>query len=254
VTTELHALVDGRLDAPVLVLGPSLGTTTALWAPALPFLTDRYRVIRYDHRGHGGSPVPAGPYRIEDLGGDVLALLDRLGVGRAHVAGVSLGGMVAMWVAAHAPERVDRLMPICTTTRFTPPEMWRDRAAAVRANGLSSIADAVVARWLPPDADPAVVAAAYDLLAGVPDEGYANTCAALEVADLGPDLGRITAPTLVFAGEVDPASPPAHAERIAAGIAGARVTVVPGAAHLAVLTHPAVVAASMTAFLEETDE
>jgi 3-oxoadipate enol-lactonase len=253
-TTDLHALVDGPPDAPVLVLGPSLGTTTALWAPALPHLADRYRLIRYDHRGHGGSPVPDGPYRIEDLGGDVLALLDRLGVERAHVAGVSLGGMVAMWLAANAPERVDRLVPICTTTRFTPPEMWRDRAAAVRANGLSSIADAVVARWLPPETDAALVAAAYDLLAGVPDEGYASTCEALEVADLAPDLARITAPTLVFAGALDPASPPAHAERIAAGIAGARVMVVPGAAHLAVLTHPAAVATSMTAFLEGSDE
>jgi 3-oxoadipate enol-lactonase len=253
-TTDLHALVDGPPDAPVLVLGPSLGTTTALWAPALPHLADRYRLIRYDHRGHGGSPVPDGPYRIEDLGGDVLALLDRLGVERAHVAGVSLGGMVAMWLAANAPERVDRLVPICTTTRFTPPEMWRDRAAAVRANGLSSIADAVVARWLPPDTDAGLVAAAHDLLAGVPDEGYASTCEALEVADLAPDLARITAPTLVFAGALDPASPPAHAERIAAGIAGARVMVVPGAAHLAVLTHPAAVATSMTAFLGGSDE
>ena len=211
-------------------------------------------MIRYDHRGHGGSPVPAGPYRIDDLGGDVLALLDRLGVERAHVAGVSLGGMVAMWLAAHAPERVDRLVPICTTARFAPPEMWRgprsrrtrERSVRDRGRGGRPVA-AARARTPASSRRPA-------MLAGVPAEGYASTCEALEVADLGPDLARITAPTLVFAGGLDPASPPLHAERIAAGIAGARVTVVPGAAHLAVLTHPAAVATSMTAFLEGSDE
>lgn len=250
-TVELYATVDGRPDGPTLVLGPSLGTTTGLWEPALPRLAQRFRVVRYDHRGHGGSPVPPGPYRLDDLGGDVLALLDRLGVDRAHVAGISLGGMVAMWLAANAPDRVDRLLPMCTTTRFTPPSMWVARAAAVRADGLASIVDGVLARWLPPGASPELVAAARTLMAGVPDEGYAATCAALEVADLGPALERIAAPTLVVAGQLDPASPPADAERIAAGIAGARVAVVPGAAHLAVLSHPVEVAAVMTTFLEE---
>ena len=136
-----------------------------------------------------------------------------------------------MWLAAHAPERVDRLVPICTSTRFGPPEMWRDRAAAVRANGLAAIADAVVARWLPPDSrTPASSRRPTTCCAATPDEGYASRCEALEVVDLEPDLARITAPTLVVAGALDdPPSPPAHAERIAAGIAGARVTVVPGA-------------------------
>jgi 3-oxoadipate enol-lactonase len=231
-----------------------LGTTTGLWEPALPLLAQRFRVVRYDHRGHGGSPVPPGPYRLDDLGGDVVALLDRLGVERAHVSGVSLGGMVAMWLAANAPERVDRLVPICTTTRFDPPSMWRSRAASVRADGLASIVDGILVRWLPPDASPELVAAARALMAGVPDEGYAATCAALEEADLAPSLARIVAPTLVVAGDLDPASPPADAERIAAGIRGARVAVVPGAAHLAVLSHPAEVAALMISFLEESDE
>jgi 3-oxoadipate enol-lactonase len=191
---------------------------------------------------------------LEDLGGDVVALLDRLGVERAHMSGVSLGGMVAMWLAANRPDRVDRLVPMCTTTRFDPPSMWRSRAALVRSDGLASIVDGVLARWLPPDASPPLVAAARTLMAGVPDEGYAATCAALEVADLAPALGRIVAPTLVIAGDLDPASPPSDAERIAAGIAGARVAVVRGAAHLAVLSHPAEVAALMITFLEEPDE
>src|SRR5262245_5187259 len=105
----LHSVVDGPGDAPVLVLGSSIGTSTALWEPQVPALARRFRVVRYDHRGHGRSPVRPGPYELADLGGDLVALLDRLGVERAHVCGLSLGGMVSMWVAAHAPDRVDRL-------------------------------------------------------------------------------------------------------------------------------------------------
>jgi 3-oxoadipate enol-lactonase len=253
-TAALHFAVDGPPDAPVLVLGPSLGTTLALWEPIVPALAGRLRVVRYDHRGHGASPVPAGPYRIDDLGRDVVALLDRLEVTRAHLGGISLGGMVALWVAAHAPERVDRLVPMCTATRFAPPELWRERASVVRASGLGSLTPALLARWLPAGASPELAAAARQLLAGVSDEGYARTCAALEVADLAPVLERIVAPTLVIAGEHDPAAPPAEARRIASGIAGAGVAVVPGAAHLAALSHPDAIRTLVADFLEVRDE
>ena len=139
---ELHYTVDGLPSAPVFVLGPSLGTTTELWRGQIPGLTEQLRVIRYDHRGHGGSPVPPGPYALADLGGDVLALLDRLGLERVHLGGMSLGGMVSMWVAANAPDRVDRLVLMCTSARLGPPDMWAERAAIARAQGVEALADA----------------------------------------------------------------------------------------------------------------
>jgi 3-oxoadipate enol-lactonase len=251
--TDLHAVVDGPDAAPVLLLGPSLGTTVDLWRHQVPALAERFRVIRYDLRGHGGSAAPAGPYTLDDLGSDVLALMDRLGVARAHVAGVSLGGMVSMWLAAHAPLRVDRLVTVCSSAKMEPESMWRDRAAVVRANGLPSIADALIDRWFPPDVvagRPDLVALANSMIARVPDEGYAGCCEALADLDLAPDLPRVGAPTLAIAGGDDLATPPMHSERIAALVLDSRLALVPGAAHLAVLSHPALVTDLMVRFLE----
>jgi 3-oxoadipate enol-lactonase len=239
--TLLHHTVDGPDGAPLLVLGSSLGTSGAMWQPQLAGLVSRFRVVRYDHRGHGSSPVPPGPYRIEDLGMDLLALLDHLGLDRVHLGGLSLGGMVAMWLAAHAPERVDRLVLLCTSARLGPPETWVRRAASVRAGGMETIAEAVLARWFTPgfvERHPGVVGWARRLLFTTPPEGYAGCCAAIGKMDLIPVLGRITAPTLVIAGAEDPATPPDHGALIAAGIPGARLTVVPGAAHLANVEQP----------------
>src|SRR5262245_4719204 len=130
-TVELRYALDGPEDGPVLVLGSALGTTRAMWQPQVAALAKHFRVVRYDHRGHGRSPVPEGPYSIADLGGDLLALLDKLDLHRVHLGGLSLGGMVAMWVAAHAPSRVDRLVLICTSAQLGPPTRWSERAAAV---------------------------------------------------------------------------------------------------------------------------
>ena len=252
----LNYTVDGPEDAPTLVLGSSLGTDIRMWAAQVPALATRWRVVRYDHRGHGHSPVPPGPYRLADLGADVLALLDHLGVARAHLGGLSLGGMVAMWVAAHAPERVDRLALVCTSAKLGPPQIWAERAAAVRADGLDAIADAVLARWTPPDfarRNPDVVSELRGMLTATPAEGYAGACAAIENMDLEPDLGRIAAPTLVIAALDDEATPPAHAQRIAALIPGARLTLVAGAAHLANISRPELVADLLTDFLSDRE-
>ena len=147
----LHHESAGDERAPALVLGCSLGTAAAMWEPQVAALAEHLRVIRYDHRGHGASPVPPGPYEIEDLGRDVLALLDRLGIERASVGGVSLGGMVAMWLGANAPDRVERLVLCCTSAHLPPASAWAERAAAVREAGTTEVvADAVVARWLTP--------------------------------------------------------------------------------------------------------
>jgi 3-oxoadipate enol-lactonase len=240
-TVTLAYTADGPRNAPVLVLGNSLGTTTAMWEPQLPALTRRFRVVRYDHRGHGDSPVPDGPYRLSSLGADLLALLDSLGQSRVHLAGLSLGGMVTMWLAAHAPERVDRIALLCTSARLGPPQMWEQRAQTVRTQGVEAIGDVMVGRWFTPEfaaARPDIVGWARKLLTATPAAGYAGCCAAIQTMDLLADLGRITAPALVIAGERDPATPPEHAERIAAGIAGARLEIVPDAAHLANIEQP----------------
>ncbi|MFR9780090.1 3-oxoadipate enol-lactonase [Micromonospora sp. MS34] len=255
-TSRLHAIVDGPPDAPVLVLGSSLGTTGAMWEPQLAAIAGRFRVIRYDHLGHGRSAVPPGPYTIDLLGREVLALLDDLGVRRVHYAGLSLGGMVGMWLAAHAPERVDRLALLCTSASLGPAQGWRDRAATVRAAGLSAIADAIVARWFTPSfaaARPEVVAAHRAMLTAAPAAGYAACCEAIAGMDIRPDLGRIAAPTLVIAGADDLAIPVEHAEGIAERIAGARLAVVDRAAHLAPVEQSVQIARLLLAHLDEEE-
>jgi 3-oxoadipate enol-lactonase len=231
----LHHVIDG--EGPTLLLGPSLGSTTEMWAPQVRALAEHFRVVRYDHRGHGASPVPDGPYELADLGSDVLELLDTLEVEQALVGGLSLGGMVAMWLGVNAPERVERLALCCTSAKLGPPSMWRERAAAVRAAGsTSAIAEAVVERWLTPGyakEHPGLVADLRAMVAGVDPAGYVACCGAIERMDLVAGLERIAAPALVVAAREDPATPPEHAELIASRIAAARLEILEDAAHLA---------------------
>lgn len=250
--TVLRADVSGPPEAPVLVLGGSLGTTLHMWQPLLDQLGDRYRVVRFDHRGHGGSPVPPGPYTVGELGRDVLALLDSLRLERVFYCGLSLGGMVGMWLGAHAPQRVRRLALLCTAAYLPPAEAWLTRAAQVRAAGAGSIAEAVLARWFtaPYLAGRADAVAPYRaMLAATPAEGYAGCCEAIASMDLRPVLGRIEAPTLVVSALADPITLPAHGEQIAAGVPGARFEIVPDAAHLASVQAPEAVARLVTAHL-----
>src|SRR5262245_28059158 len=231
---QLNYRLTGPDDAPVLLLVGSLGTTMGMWDPQLPRFEARFRVLRADTRGHGGSPVPPGPYSIDDIGGDLLALLDSLGIAAVSYCGLSLGGMAGMWLAAHAPARINRLALCCTSAWLPPAEGWTSRAAQVRAHGTESIREQVTARWFTPGfraANPVAVTRASDMLTATPDEGYAGCCEAIAAMDLWPVLSKISAPTLVIAGSEDPATPPAHGEAIAAAIAGARFTLV-GAAHL----------------------
>ncbi|GAA3755946.1 3-oxoadipate enol-lactonase [Spinactinospora alkalitolerans] len=235
-SVDVHYRIDGPDDAPAVVLSGSLGSTLEMWEPQAAALSGDFRVIRYDIRGHGSSPVPDGPYSMADLGSDVSRLLDRLGIARAHFAGLSIGGMTGMWLAAHAPDRVDRLALLCTSAQLGPPENWAQRAAAVRAEGVGAVAAGVLERWFTPafaEREPDTVERLTAMVAGTPAEGYAGCCAAIEHMDLRADLPGITASTLVVAGADDPSTPPDHAQRIAAGIPGARMRVVPGAAHLA---------------------
>jgi 3-oxoadipate enol-lactonase len=239
---EVAATVDGPPSAPTVVLSNSLGSTPAMWDPQYPAFAERLRVARYDHRGHGESPVPPAPYELAELGADAIALLDRLGLERVHWCGLSLGGMVGMWMAINAPERIDRLVLCCTSARLGPPEMWIDRAATVRAEGVGAIADAGIERWLSPafmEREPEAATRVKAMLIATPAEGYAACCGVIERMDQVDQLDRISAPTLVIAGAEDPATPPHHGELIASRIPGARLEIVPDARHLATIEQPA---------------
>lgn len=228
--------VTGPAGAPVLLLGGSLGTTLQMWDPQHTRLAEVFRVVRFDHLGHGRSAVPRGPYRIEDLAGEVLALLDDLAVPTASYAGLSLGGMVGLWLAAHAPGRVQRLVVLCSSAWLGPGEAWTDRASTVRAHGTEAVADAVVGRWFTPDfaaANPELVMAHRSMLLATPDEGYASCCEAIAATDLRGDLAKIGVPTLVVAGSDDPVVPVPAATAIADVLPSSRLEIVDRAAHLA---------------------
>ena len=237
---DLHYLLEGPEDAPVVVMANSLGTTLRMWDEQASALNDRFRSLRYDHRGHGGSPIPPGPYTIEDLGRDVLALLERLGIERASFCGLSLGGLVGMWVASEAPERIERLVLCCTAARFAS-DVYDSRARTVRERGVAEIADGVLERWFTPAFRASqldVVGWARRMLLDTPAEGYAGCCEAVRDADLSGRLGDIRAPTLVIAGADDPAAPPEQAELICDAIPHARLVVIEQAAHLANVEQP----------------
>ncbi|SNR23463.1 3-oxoadipate enol-lactonase [Blastococcus mobilis] len=234
-TVAVSYTVDGAADAPVVVLSNSLGATRAMWDPQVPALAERYRVVTYDTRGHGESPAPKGPYTLDDLTDDLVALLDEVGAERAHVAGLSLGGMTAMRLAARNPERVHRLALLCTSAK-ADPQAYLDRAVAARSGGTAPLAPVVVSRWLTPTyaaEHPDLVARLEAMIAGSDDEGYAACCEVVAGLDLREDLARITAPTLVVSGAEDPALPPEHQRLIADGIRGAELVTVSPGAHLA---------------------
>jgi 3-oxoadipate enol-lactonase len=209
---------------PILALPSSLGTNTELWDPNVGYWSETFRLLRYDQRGSTS---------IMELGRDLLELLDERGADRVSVCGLSLGGATAMWVAANAPERVDRLVLACTSARFSDPEPWLERAALVREQGLEPIADSIVARWFTQAERPEVVTRFRQMLVDAPREAYAACCEALARWDFRDRLTEIRAPTLVIAGAEDTATPPEHAELLAAGIPDAKLVVLPDAAHLA---------------------
>jgi 3-oxoadipate enol-lactonase len=259
VPAELIYSLEGPEGAPVIAFTGSLGTDLTMWKPQSDPLGERFRVVRYDIRGHGSSAVPPTPYSIADLGTDLIALLDRLEIERVSLCGLSIGGMTSMWAAAHAPERVDRLVLCCTSAQLGPKEAWLERAATVRADGVGAIADAVLARWFTPGfaagaRGQAVVERMRAILTATPAEGYAGCCEAIAEMDLRGDLPSIAAPTLVLAGKDDPATPPEHGRLIAELIPNARFEVVSNAAHLANIERAELVTAKILRFLAPSDE
>jgi 3-oxoadipate enol-lactonase len=233
----LHHEVAGAEDGHVVLMGASLGATLAMWDAQAGPLAERFRVVRFDNRGHGGSPAPPGPYDFAELGGDVLALLDRLGVDRASYCGLSVGSMLGIWLGANAPERIERLALVCTSAHLPPPDAWEERAAEVEQAGtVDAVADGVMQRWLTPEfarERPEAAAALRADLAATSPEAYAGYCRALGRMDLRRDVPRIAAPTLVIAAAQDPSTPPEHGEAVAAAIPGARFERLSPSAHIA---------------------
>jgi 3-oxoadipate enol-lactonase/4-carboxymuconolactone decarboxylase len=245
-----HVRLDGPPGAPPLLMLHSLGTAGAVWDAQAAALASSFRVIRPDLRGHGLTEVTPGPYTVELLAGDALAVLDALGVGTAHVAGLSIGGLIAQGLAAQAPERVASLMLCDTALSIPPSETWRERAAMVRAHGTEAAAEAALARWVT-DAFRGQPGAAglRTMLLRTSAEGYAASCEAIAAADLTESTGRLQVPALVLVGEQDAATPLAAARALHEAIRGSSLIVLPGAAHIPTVERPDEVADALRRFL-----
>jgi 3-oxoadipate enol-lactonase len=235
--------VDGPGDegAPAVVMLHSLGTTSEMWNPQAAALSPHFRVVRMDCRGHGWSDLPGEPITIERLGRDVIRLLDHFELSRASLCGLSLGGITALWIAAHHPERVDRAVFANTGARIGSTESWDARIEAVQHGGLGAIRDVVLSRFLGGDfraAHPDVAAAIGRMIDDTSAVGYIAVCRGLRDADVSKDLARIRAPSLIIAGERDESTPPALSEALHAGIPGSELLLLPGAAHLSNVERP----------------
>ena len=244
-----HHRAEGPVSAPALLLGPSLGTSTALWDQVAPELSVTHRVVRWDLPGHGGSPAGLiGPgATVGDLATLVLALAGSLGIDRFSYAGVSLGGAVGLHLAVHHPDRVEKLAVICSSAHFDGSKPWRERAARVRAGGLAELAGSADSRWF--TSGFTVARLVEDHRTADPD-AYAACCDALAGFDLRGRLSRIVAPTLLVAGREDPATPPAHLREIADAVAGAALVEIPGASHLAPAERPRAVLTALRAHFD----
>jgi 3-oxoadipate enol-lactonase len=232
----LNHAIDGPEDAPALVLAGSLGTDLGMWRPQVAALAADFRLVRVDVRGHGASPVPAGPYTIDELGNDVLDTVNKLGIERFHFAGLSIGGMIGQWLGAYAPECIDRLVLLFTAAAPPDPALFSQRAVDVRAAGTpEGLIEGLLPRWLTDDyraTHPAVIRWLTDMVSGCAAEGYASCAEAIAAMDLRPVLARISAPTLVFGGAQDGSLPPELGREIADAIPGARFELLDPAGHL----------------------
>jgi 3-oxoadipate enol-lactonase len=234
---EINVEVSGPAGAPVVALGHSLGSSGRMWAPQLPELEKRWRVVNIDMRGHGRSAAPKGPYSFDDLAGDALGALDALGVKQAHWVGLSIGGMIGQALALKAPERF-LSFTLCATTSRIPPEMrpiWDERVAKVRKGGMAALWDETAARWFTAPylaKNPPGVAMIRGEFLNTSIEGYAGCSAAIQTLNFIDRLGEIRKPILVLCGALDPSTPPAASEAIHQRIAGSKLIVVPDAMHI----------------------
>ena len=248
---RLSWTAQGPPDAPALLLLDALGTTVDLWGSQIDRLAAAFRVIRFDTRGHGASNAPAGPYALERLGRDALAVLDAAGAPRAHVCGISLGGQTALWLAVHAPERVAGVVAANTGARIGTTALWNQRIRDAETRGMHALVEPAMARWFTlrfRRTHAETVDRFRTMLGECSAAGYAGCCAALRDADLRPELRHIEAPTLVIVGAEDSATPPAAGRAICEHVAGAQLLAL-DAAHLANVERPAAFTDGVMAFL-----
>jgi len=253
----LHYELSGPADAPVVAFSNSLGTTLEMWDALVPSLRGRYRVLRYDTRGHGRSSTRDEPAEIWDLAGDLAGLLDGLGIEHAHIVGLSLGGMTGQALASRYPERVVSLTLMATSAYMPSETSWNERAGLVRAEGTAAIVDATMERWFTagyPERAPEQVGPVRERFVAIDRAGYAVCCGAIGRMDLRPHIGAIVAPTLVIAGRDDPATPVAMAEEIRSLVPDAELLVLPRAAHLLAVERADAVGPHLLAFLDRHAE
>ena len=252
--TTLHYRLAGPPAGPALVLANSLGTDARIWDDVIAALSDTYRILSYDKRGHGLSDAPPGPYKIDDHIHDLLGLADHVGFGDFALCGVSIGGLIAQGVALRAPHRLSGLILCDTAPKVGTPEMWNTRIEAVANAGVASISEAILARWFAPSfmtTHSAQYAGWKNLLERTPAHGYAATCASLRDADLTAQIHAITLPTLVVVGEVDGSTPPDLVRAMADLLPDARFKVIPGAGHIPSIEAPDALIALMRSYLAE---
>lgn len=231
---RIHYSLTGPESAPVLVFSHSLGANFSMWDPQLPALSSRFRLLRFDTRGHGQSSVPPGPYSIEMLANDILHLLDALHIERVNFCGLSMGGQIGIWLGLRAATRFHKLVLCNTGAKIGTKEGWTTRINTVLAKGMKEVAAPVATRWFTPElqsAHPQVFSTAVKMIESTNPQGYAACCAALRDFDARSELRAIQVPTLVIAGTHDPATPPADGRYIADKVPGARYVEL-NAAHL----------------------
>lgn len=231
---SLHFDMDGRADAPHLILSNALGTSLEVWAPQMPILRDYFRLTRYDSRGHGRSGIASGQCTIAQLGEDVIALMDQSGIERTHFCGLALGGMVGVWLASHHPARIERLVVSNTSALAGPAAIWDARIEQVRSGGIEAIAPSVVQRWFTRDFQEHAmrqVSLVRGMLMATSSAGFIAGCTAMRDLDLREELQKIACPTLVMGGRYDKTTSPAQTRQMADHIRDARYLEL-NAAHL----------------------
>lgn len=222
---QIFYTVDGADDAPAIVLSNSLGATSAMWEPQIAALSERFRVVRYDRRGHGQSESASGDYSIELLAREALAVMDAVGVERAHWCGLSIGGMTGLWLAAHHSDRIDRLVVASASTFLAPPELWNGRIKTAQNRGIEPLADPTMGMWFTKQfraSSSDAVKAVRDGFAQTTVDGFCGCCAAMRDMDLRETIRDIAAPTLVVVGAEDTGTPPADSALIVARVPDAR--------------------------------
>ena len=249
--TGIAYRVDGPADRPAVVFSNSLGTGHRLWDRQLPAVVDDFRVVRYDACGHGDSHLLRGPVTIARLAQDLLALLDHLEIDRALVCGCSLGGVIALWLAAHRPDRLTGAVLANTGAKVGTDESWNTRIAAVRAGGTAAVRDQVVGRFLTPEfraRDPETTSLIRGMLEATNPDGYIAACEALRESDLRADAASVRVPVLVIGSERDQSTPPALSHELHASIQGSELVMIPDAAHLSNVEQPALFNAALLPF------